>query len=52
MLLEDPDSITNIALRLGFSDTAHFSRIFKRFKGVTPTNFRHKYALSKAVQEE
>jgi len=52
MLLEDPDSITDIALRLGFSDTAHFSRIFKRIKGISPTTFRQKHAPAKARQVE
>jgi AraC-like DNA-binding protein len=34
-------SITEIAFRWGFCETAHFSRVFKRRFGVTPSEVRH-----------
>jgi AraC family transcriptional regulator len=34
------DSLGDIALRAGFTDQSHFSRIFKRRMGVTPTEYR------------
>jgi AraC-like DNA-binding protein len=34
-------SVTEIAFRWGFSDAAHFSRLFKRAFGVTPSVVRH-----------
>jgi len=34
-------SVTEIAFRWGFSDAAHFSRLFKRAFGVTPSEARH-----------
>ncbi len=34
-------SVTDIAFRWGFCDAAHFSRVFKREFGVTPTEIRH-----------
>jgi AraC-like DNA-binding protein len=34
------DSIAEIAYRLGFADQSHFSRVFKRFVGVTPARYR------------
>jgi AraC family transcriptional regulator, positive regulator of tynA and feaB len=34
-------SVTEIAFRWGFCDAAHFSRVFKREFGVTPSEVRH-----------
>jgi AraC family transcriptional regulator, positive regulator of tynA and feaB len=34
-------SVTDIAFRWGFCDAAHFSRVFKRTFGVTPSEVRH-----------
>jgi AraC family transcriptional regulator, positive regulator of tynA and feaB len=34
-------SVTDIAFRWGFSDAAHFSRVFKRAFGTTPSEVRH-----------
>jgi transcriptional regulator GlxA family with amidase domain len=34
-------SVTEIAFRWGFSDAAHFSRVFKREFGATPSEVRH-----------
>lgn len=34
-------SVTEIAFRWGFRDAAHFSRVFKREFGVTPSEARH-----------
>jgi AraC-like DNA-binding protein len=41
--LQQPNggSVTEIAFRWGFSDAAHFSRLFKRAFGVTPSEVRH-----------
>jgi AraC-like DNA-binding protein len=40
LLAEDPDTITEISHRMGFSDAAHFCRQFKRIMGVNPTEYR------------
>ena len=32
--------ITDIALRLGFSDGSHFARVFRKLTGVTPRQYR------------
>ena len=38
--------ITEIADEFGFTDKSHLNRLFKKYKGVNPTDFRH---ASKAV---
>lgn len=35
-------TITIIAVGLGYSDVAHFSRAFKRLSGITPSQYRNK----------
>jgi AraC family transcriptional regulator len=40
-LLADPSvSVTEIGLRLGFSETGSFSAAFRKATGLTPTGFR------------
>ncbi len=36
------ESITDIALRLGYSDLAHFTRAFRRWTGQSPSDYRRK----------
>jgi AraC family transcriptional regulator len=39
-LLESPDAVlSDVALRTGFADQAHFTRLFKRHFGITPGAF-------------
>jgi signal transduction histidine kinase/DNA-binding LacI/PurR family transcriptional regulator/DNA-binding response OmpR family regulator len=40
LLKESPQSITEIALIVGFSDSGYFSRIFRRETGMSPEKFR------------
>ena len=40
MLAGTGRSLEDIAEALSFTDTAHFSRVFKRYKGVTPGAYR------------
>lgn len=40
LLLDPSQSISTIALDLGFSDHSHFTRVFRRFTGLTPLAFR------------
>jgi AraC-like DNA-binding protein len=35
-------SVTEITFLLGFTDTSNFTRAFKRWTGMSPTDFRHK----------
>ena len=43
-LLNPRHSITDVALALGFSDAAHFSRLFRQHQGLTPRDYRKMYA--------
>ena len=42
MLSETKDSITIISDTVGFDSPSYFSKIFKRFIGITPTQYRNK----------
>jgi AraC-like DNA-binding protein len=37
-------SVERVAEALGFAETASFSRAFKRWKGMSPLQFRHRGA--------
>lgn len=40
MLARTPESVQEVAFRLGFKDAAHFSRFFKSHTKLSPLNFR------------
>ena len=40
LLLETDSAVTEIAYRLGFATPSHFTMLFKRLTGATPTAFR------------
>jgi AraC family transcriptional regulator len=42
-LLRNPTlSLSNISLEAGFADQSHFTNVFRRFVGATPSKFRSK----------
>ena len=44
-LLDTPGArVIDVALEVGYSDPAHFTRAFRRWTGVTPRQFRHRLA--------
>ena len=43
-------SVTEIAFRWGFCDAAHFSRVFKRQFGATPSEVRHAAIAAQALR--
>jgi AraC-like DNA-binding protein len=40
LLLDNEMSVQSVAERMGYSDTAHFSRQFKRWTGMSPIAYR------------
>ena len=51
-LLLDPNlSITEVAMRSGFSSIATFNRVFKGFKECTPTEFKNLYRRRNHIHE-
>jgi len=42
MLSQTEESITDIALTLGFEDINYFSKVFRKEKGVSPSKYRQK----------
>jgi AraC-like DNA-binding protein len=44
LLLNPENSISDVAYRLGYADSAHLSRVFKRLHGVSPREYRQQFA--------
>ena len=44
MLIYAQNNISEIGRELGFEDSAHFSKIFKKKTGLTPSAFRSQFA--------
>ena len=42
ILLETSDNISEIAVKLGFTDVAHIARYFKDIEGISPMEYRRK----------
>ena len=37
-------------MELGFADAAHFSRLFRKYAGLTPRAYRAKYQVEREAQ--
>lgn len=52
-LLDETDlSVTEIALRVGFSDASHFTRTFHREAGVSPRAYRRGQRIEPGIEQE
>ena len=47
MLNNTDVQIKDVALSVGFSDQLYFSKVFRKLKGITPTEYRKKHANKK-----
>ena len=52
LILNKVDSISQIALLVGFDDYAHFSKSFKKHFGVPPTNYEEHVRSQQTVQQD
>lgn len=51
LLVYDELGVSEIAVRLGFSSTAHFSAQFRRLTGLTPSDFRRQHGRRCGLDE-
>lgn len=43
-LLSQSDNITDVALKLGFTDSSAFSKAFRKWSGISPRDFRKRFS--------
>lgn len=46
LLAQDGESVTEVAFRCGYDNPAHFANAFRRYTGMTPTEFRRRQRRS------
>ncbi|MDR1937335.1 MAG: AraC family transcriptional regulator [Tannerellaceae bacterium] len=46
-LIDTSDSIAEICYKSGYNNLSNFNRVFRKRKGLTPTEYREKYARSR-----
>ncbi|MCR5807254.1 MAG: AraC family transcriptional regulator [Oscillospiraceae bacterium] len=50
MLLESGNSITDVAMKVGFSSLTTFNRVFKSINGYTPSEYKKLYRMSHTTE--
>ena len=48
-LVDTTDSISEICYHCGFNTLSNFNRLFRKYKGCSPTDFRDKYHKTKVI---
>lgn len=43
LLLKSKESISNIALDVGFNGISYFGKVFKKYMNCSPSEYRNKY---------
>ena len=51
LLARTAEPVTDIALKLGYADLAHFTRAFKRWTGMAPSAYRQPWRLTSAFEQ-
>lgn len=49
---ENEKKMYEIAVQVGFEDTAYFSKVFKKFEGISPKEYFRKSCMEKEAQKE
>ena len=52
LILNKVDSVSQIAQSVGFDDYSHFSKVFKKHFGVSPTSYEEEHHLQHRLNEE
>jgi AraC-like DNA-binding protein len=52
LLSETVEPVTSIAYSLGYSDVASFTRVFRKWTGLSPTHFRHELCSAAITRRE
>lgn len=47
-LLSQSDNITDVALKLGFTDSSAFSKAFRKWSGISPRDFKKRFSTHSA----
>lgn len=42
VMLKSNNTISEVAFTLGFSDSSHLSKVFKKYTGISPKQFQQK----------
>ena len=51
LLLESGNSVTDVAMKVGFSSLTTFNRVFKSINGYTPSDYKKLYRTSHTTEK-
>lgn len=50
MMKSSAQTLESLAMGLGYSDRTYFSKVFKKYIGMTPSEYKAKHAVSKTAR--